>query len=115
MKKETLKFKKWLYKQSKESLIKIILSYWKGEKGAKEMTGLTNFDKIDLRNKFIEKYPNSATTKELKVYHCECEECIERGKSDERKRILEIIDGMSEELHIADIKELKRRVVERLE
>jgi len=40
---------------------------------------------------------------------------FERGKSDERKRILEIIDGMSEELHIADIKELKRRVVERLE
>ena len=39
----------------------------------------------------------------------------EEGKSDERKRILEIIDGMSEELHIADIKELKRRVVERLE
>jgi len=35
MKKETLKFKKWLYKQSKESLIKIILSYWKGEKESK--------------------------------------------------------------------------------
>jgi len=35
MKKGKLKFKKWLYKQSKENLIEIILSYWKGEKESK--------------------------------------------------------------------------------
>ena len=51
---------------------------------AKEMTGLTNFDEIDLRNKFIKKYPNSATAKEEKAF--------EKGKSDERRRILNIIN-----------------------
>ena len=59
MKKGKLKFKKWLYKQSKENLIEIILSYWKGEKESKWKkltlglsTGKENTDTLNLETKY---------------------------------------------------------------